>query len=483
MNDLKIAAAYIRVSTDDQVELSPDSQIKIVRDFAKQKGYLIPKEYIFRDDGISGRNASKRPEFNRMIATAKTTPTPFSAIMVWKFSRFARNQEEAIFYKGMLKKRGIDVISTSEPIIEGPFGSLIERIIEWFDEYYSINLSTEVKRGMTERVSRGGAVSIPAFGYDIVDKKYIINNTTAPIIRKIYSDYLGGKGCSVIARELNDMGIKTTRGNLWENRTVEYILYNPVYIGKIRWNPKGRTRRNYYDKNIMIVDGQHQPIVSEEIFNMVQDKLAEDKKTNQKYVTDRKNGKDYMLRGLVKCSNCGATLSFSGNGLQCISYLHSRCNESHYISLNKINQMFLLGLSHAFKTGNLNIVERKSPETEEEVIDIDMLIEKENKKLQRVKEAYEDGVYNLAEFKQSKEKIQKQITNLLSQKKPTESKLDDNMEIAKQQLIKQHKNTIEQLTSNTLTEKEKNTLLKSFVEKVVFNRKNSSLEVFFYSPL
>jgi len=81
-----------------------------------------------------------------MIAVAKQTPSPFSAIMVWKFSRFARNQEEAIFYKGMLKKRGIDVISTSEPIIDGPFGSLIERIIEWFDEYYSINLSTEVKR-------------------------------------------------------------------------------------------------------------------------------------------------------------------------------------------------------------------------------------------------------------------------------------------------------------------------------------------------
>ena len=483
MNDLKIAAAYIRVSTDDQIELSPDSQIKTVRDFAKQRGYLIPKEYIFRDDGISGRNASKRPEFNRMIATAKTSPTPFSAIMVWKFSRFARNQEEAIFYKGMLKKRGIDVISTSEPIIEGPFGSLIERIIEWFDEYYSINLSTEVKRGMTEKVSRGGAVSIPAFGYDIVDKKYIINNTTAPIIRRIYSDYLGGKGCSVIARELNDMGIRTSRGNLWENRTVEYILYNPVYIGKIRWNPKRRTRRNYNDKDIMIVDGQHQPIISEEMFNMVQDKLAEDKKTNQKYVTDRKNGKDYMLRGLVKCSSCGATLSFGGNGLQCINYLHSRCNESHYISLNKINQMFLLGLSQAFKTGNLNIVERKNLEIEEEVIDIDMLIEKENKKLQRVKEAYEDGVYNLSEFKQSKEKIQKQITNLLSQKKPTESKSEDNIEVAKQKLIKQHKNTIEQLTSNTLTEKEKNTLLKSFVEKVVFDRKNSSLEVFFYSPL
>ena len=72
-------------------------------------------------------------------------------ILVWKFSRFARNQEESIVYKSMLKKDNVDVISVSEPLIEGPFGSLIERIIEWMDEYYSIRLSGEVLRGMKEK--------------------------------------------------------------------------------------------------------------------------------------------------------------------------------------------------------------------------------------------------------------------------------------------------------------------------------------------
>ena len=107
--ELKIAAAYIRVSTDRQTELSPDSQLKVIRQYAKQNGYIIPKEYVFRDDGISGRSAEKRPSFNQMIATAKQNPSPFSAIMVWKFSRFARNQEEAIVYKSMLKKNGVTV--------------------------------------------------------------------------------------------------------------------------------------------------------------------------------------------------------------------------------------------------------------------------------------------------------------------------------------------------------------------------------------
>ena len=86
----KTAAAYIRVSTTDQTELSPDSQIKIVRKYADQHGYRLPYEYIFRDDGISGRRADKRPEFNAMIAASKQKPAPFCAVLLWKFSRFAR---------------------------------------------------------------------------------------------------------------------------------------------------------------------------------------------------------------------------------------------------------------------------------------------------------------------------------------------------------------------------------------------------------
>lgn len=477
MEDLKIAAAYIRVSTDDQTELSPASQIKVVRDFAKQKGYLIPKEYIFRDDGISGRTASKRPEFNHMIAVAKQTPSPFSAIMVWKFSRFARNQEEAIFYKGMLKKRGIDVISTSEPIIDGPFGSLIERIIEWFDEYYSINLSTEVKRGMTEKVSRGGAVSIPAFGYDIIEKKYEINPINAPIVQRIFVEYLNGTGFRTIAKELNDLGIKTTRGNKWENRTIEYILRNPVYIGKIRWNPKRRTKRNYDDKDIMIVDGVHQPIIDTDLFNKVQKKLDETKSKYRPYITERKNGKEFMLKGLVKCSNCGATMSMSCNGLQCIKYAHGTCNVSHYIQLNKLNEVVINAIDDTLKSGNFKLEPKEQMKEEPQELNIEFMIEKENTKLKRVKEAYEEGVYNLAEFKQRKELIESKIISLQKENKPPKPK-ESHIE-AKKKLMARRKEIINTLKSTSTPEVEKNALLCTFISKIVFNRSLSSVELFF----
>lgn len=140
--DYRDGALYIRVSTDKQEELSPDAQKRLLLDYAKKNKILVNPEHIFMENGISGRKAQKRPEFQKMISLAKAKPAPFQVILVWKFSRFARNQEESIVYKSMLKKQcGIDVVSTSEPLIDGPFGSLIERIIEWMDEYYSINLS------------------------------------------------------------------------------------------------------------------------------------------------------------------------------------------------------------------------------------------------------------------------------------------------------------------------------------------------------
>lgn len=164
--DYKIGALYIRVSTDKQEELSPDAQKRLGLEFAKKNGILVKDEFIFIENGISGRKADKRPEFQRMISIAKSKPSPFQVIVVWKFSRFARNQEESIVYKSMLKKQcDVDVVSISEPLIDGPFGSLIERIIEWMDEYYSINLSAEVKRGQTEKALRGGYQSAPPFGY------------------------------------------------------------------------------------------------------------------------------------------------------------------------------------------------------------------------------------------------------------------------------------------------------------------------------
>ena len=111
---MKTGALYVRVSTDDQVEYSPDAQIRLGLEYAKKNNIIIPKQFIFQDDGISGRKATNRPAFQELIAMAKSDEHPIDVILVWKFSRFARNQEEAIVYKNLLKKADVDVVSVSE---------------------------------------------------------------------------------------------------------------------------------------------------------------------------------------------------------------------------------------------------------------------------------------------------------------------------------------------------------------------------------
>ena len=186
LNSFKKAALYIRVSTHSQEELSPDSQKRLLLDYAEKNHFLVEEQWIFQENGISGRTADKRPQFQQMIASAKSDSHPFDAILVWKFSRFARNQEESIVYKSMLRgKYGVDVISISEPIMEGPFGSLIERIIEWMDEFYSIRLSGDVSRGMTEKALRGGYQSRPPLGITPLLQQQRVRST-GTLCRKLH---------------------------------------------------------------------------------------------------------------------------------------------------------------------------------------------------------------------------------------------------------------------------------------------------------
>ncbi len=472
---LKVAAAYIRVSTDHQTELSPDSQIKVVRQYAKTHGYMIPNEFIFRDDGISGRSADKRPQFNEMIAAAKQKPSPFTAVLLWKFSRFARNQEESIFYKSMLRKNGIEVRSVSEPMIDGPFGTLIERIIEWSDEYYSIRLSGEVRRGMTERVERGGAVSIPAFGYDIVNKEYVVDPQTAPIVRQMFADYLSGVPIVRIARRLNERRIPTAKGNAWENRTVEYILYNPVYTGKIRWNPKRRTCRHFDDPDIIITDGKHPAIIDRETFDRVQERLAAQKKAHPRNMHQTIK-EEYMLHGLVKCSACGASLTrcAKGVGLQCIRYTHGKCNTSHYIRLGKLNQLVLAALAVAFQTAGftLSVKHTALPPALSEA-ETDALTEKERAKYRRIREAYENGVYTLDELKESKRITEQNIAELKAKAVSAKTK-------PIQQLNGKSKPLLSQLQCPGVSEAEKNAVLRSFVDTILFTRSDESIRILYY---
>lgn len=477
MKDIKIAAAYIRVSTDDQIEYSPDAQLFEIRKYASANGFIIPDEFVYTDEGISGRSAKKRPAFNDMIAAAKTKPTPFDAILVWKFSRFARNQEESIVYKAMLRKDGVDVISVSEPLAEGPFGSLIERILEWMDEYYSIRLSGEVKRGMTEKARRGERQTIASFGYRLENHKLIPDEKEAPIVRHIFEEFVSGKGLFPIAKELNAAGVRTHRNNRFENRTVEYILRNPVYIGKLRWNPAGKTKRDFTNENIILADAAHQPLVDIDTWDAAQKRMLEVKQQWGYKARPTHELKTWMS-GLVRCASCGTTLIFSHpHYYKCNNFVRGSCKTSQHISAAKLEKAIIERLQSDADTGNLlnyetshNSEKRRS---DEEIYTSN--IASLERKLNRLREAYLSGAESLEDYKASKSDIESAIDS----EKNKLAELENRAQNVNAQAILSDaiKAALKVLTNPNATKEEKNSAARSIIHRATLDKEKNLLTI------
>lgn len=476
---MKIAAAYVRVSTDNQIELSPDSQIKQIREYAKRNNMVVPDEFIFRDDGISGRSAAKRPEFNKMIGTAKKKPKPFDVILVWKFSRFARNREDSIVYKSMLRKQcGIDVVSISENVGDDKMSILIEAMIEAMDEYYSINLAEEVKRGMQEKFSRGQIVSTPPLGYIAKDGAFI-QDANADLIRRIFDDFESGMGMRKIAQQLNAEGYKTKVGKNFENRTIEYILRNPVYTGMLRKSKSGKgSSRHFRDEDVELVQGSHEPIIEAERFAGVQKLIDAEKVKFQKYArktTDTRR-RPFVLQGLIRCSSCGGTLTVQraaseGRYLQCYRYSHGKCSTSHCIKESVLTDRVIEELC--------SLVEERPLELnisfkQKRAVDNSAAIKREQMKLERVKQAYEAGVDTLQEYKENKSAILQRIDQLKAESFCPSS------EDAYITLRKKIQLGLDKLRSADTDEEAKNLILREFIEQIIFNRKDNSIMIYYY---
>ncbi len=483
---LNVGAAYIRVSDERQDEYSPDSQLKKIREYASREGYLIPDEYVFYDDGISGKSVRKRDDFNRMIAIAKEKDHPFDAIFVWKFSRFARNQEESMVYKNLLKKKGVTVISVSEPIPEGHYGTLIERVIEWMDEFYLVNLGAEVQRGMTEKASRGLPVVAPPFGYVMKDGEYYPDETgPAVVVREVFERYANGEKQRALALSLGDKGIRTKYGKRPDNRFVDYMLTNSTYIGKIRWSTDGSraiSQRNLDNENILEVDGKHTPLISMELWEKVQKIHAEQKRQYPKY-SRREQPIEYMLKGLVRCSSCGGTLvmstATSGKAkirtLQCHNYSRGQCNVSHSVIMPRLEAALLLGLEQAVGNKQFAILPQKQKKASPTEIDYDKLIAVEQRRLARAKEAYLAEIDTLEDYKKHKAEAEARIKELEEKRdKGNVEKIDVD------DFTKKVSGILEFIKREDVTPTAKNEALHSIIEKTIYEKANGNLALYFH---
>lgn len=482
---------YVRVSTDKQEELSPDSQEKLIREYAKKNDIVILNIYF--EIGISGRSANKRPAFQEMIASAKSKEHPVDVILVWKYSRFARNQEESIVYKSLLKKQNnVDVISVSEPLVDGPFGSLIERIIEWMDEYYSIRLSGEVFRGMKENAMRGAFQARPPLGYKIAErgKPPVIVPKEADIIKIIFHKYVNeSMGFFDIARYLNSLGYKTSHNKPFERRSIEYIIQNPIYCGMIRWNRTHNATNEIKDRSEWIViDGSQEPIISKELYEKAQELF---KSTYKPKGARPSSTYKHWLSGLVKCPDCGRTLTASTlrrkNGepysyFSCYGYSKGKCQKPNGVSSLVLEKEVLRSFEEVLDTGNIEY-ELKHYETDE-VINEQTVINERLKGLvhkeERIKTSYREGIDTLEEYKEHKRLIQEErdrLTGQLKELSHSSSKKPEDISFA---LLEKVRSVYSILKSDNYTITQKSESLKQIVDKIVYDRPNDMLKIYYF---
>ena len=219
---------YARYSSNAQSEQSIEGQLKTCYEYAERNGWNVVAEYI--DRAISGGAAENRPEFQRMVADS--AKQQFAAVLVYQLDRFARNRYDSATYKTRLKKNGVRVVSARENISEDASGILMEAVLEGMAEYFSSELSQKVKRGLEINAQKclftGNGV---ALGYKIVDKRFVIDEETAPIVKRIFDMFLAGNLMADIVRCLNANSLKTSRGNSYNKNSIRRILTNKRYLG------------------------------------------------------------------------------------------------------------------------------------------------------------------------------------------------------------------------------------------------------------
>ena len=323
------AVIYARYSSNNQREESIDAQVRACREYAQAHGLNIVN--VYTDSAKTGTN-DQRDAFQQMLADS--SKGIFSTVIIHKIDRFSRNRYDSAINKKLLQKNRCHLVSVLERLDDSPESIIMEGVLESFSEYYSKNLSREVKKGQKETALQckhnGGT---PPLGYD-VDKdtrKYVINEKEAEIVRLIFSMYAKGYGYKEILRHLNAMGYRTKRGNQFANGSLNNLLKNEKYRGIYVFNLKkekdmdGVRRPSLNpEEEVIRIEGGMPRIIDDVTFAKVQVLLSQNLDRGGSF----KAKEVYILSGLIYCGDCG--MSMHGNTRYCgrnkLKYVTYRCS-------------------------------------------------------------------------------------------------------------------------------------------------------------
>ena len=311
---------YTRVSTTMQIDgYSLDAQETKMKAFCDYNEYEIAGEY--EDAGKSGKSIEGRIAFNQMMDDIKSGKDEVSYVLVFKLSRFGRNAADVLATLQVMQDFGVNLICVEDGIDSSKdAGKLMISVLSAVAEIERENIRVQTMEGRMQKAREGkwNGGFVP-YGYALIDGKLVVNEEEAVAIRTIFDQYVNTDlGANGIAKYLENHGIhKIARQNgknpLFDAALIRRIIQNPVYSSKISY---GRRRiekvhgtRNEYRQvkkdDYLLVDGLHEALVSEEVWEQAQVKVAAQSKKYEKVNRDKKE-KIHLLSGILKCPVCGA---------------------------------------------------------------------------------------------------------------------------------------------------------------------------------
>ena len=321
-------AAYLRVSTDEQARegYGLDAQLFRIKEFIKNKeyeGWVFDETLIYKDDGYSG-TLQTRPALDKMMRDAKNKK--FEIILVYKVDRLYRNMIGLLKTIEELGNNKVGFASVTEPInttvvassssLDLATGGFLLQIFGALAEFERNLILGRTIEGKLASAKDGNYVggNIP-MGYDLRDKKLIINKEEARWVRKIFAWYVSqnySKGD--IAKKLTDMRVtanidkklgskrKVNPSHFWDAGYVRTILRGTIYIGVYYYNKKGKGKdgKLYNKPHSEWIEFSCPPIIDQGTFKKAQIKLDTDKsRSNNAHTT-------YLLSGKIQCALCGS---------------------------------------------------------------------------------------------------------------------------------------------------------------------------------
>lgn len=288
---VELGVIYARYSSSGQREESIEGQLRECHEYAKRHNIRIIGEYC--DHAISG-TSDKRPEFQRLISDS--AKGQFTVVITWKNDRFARSRYDSAVYKYRLKQNGVRILYAKESIPDGPEGIILESVMEGFAEYYSANLSQNVKRGLYDSALKLQTLGQFCYGLQKgADGRWEQNPTQAPIVKRIFDEYVSGRSAVDIYTDINNEGYRTLTGGKFNKSSLRRMLQNEKYCGVYKYDD-------------IRVEGGIPAIVDKITFEKAQKML---KLHHEKPAATKIEG-GFLLTGKIYCGHCGEPMTGDG---------------------------------------------------------------------------------------------------------------------------------------------------------------------------